>query len=412
MLKWYALVLIGAAIGGWLLYPFAYPAVTKVVASGELPKIDWSRLKPASLAMLKEGPVSSVEEYPDSTISAPPKAVLPKRIPIASGDRRFDPVVMIEGSGHRATGCIIKRGESFYILTSQHALEGNPRLKVTDSAGREFRGRKIIAAQNADVAMIEIESPPADLAHMQVAQNVEAIAKLQDKLLIAGDSSSDGVLEMERGKLRAIDSSVLDIEAKIYPGLRGAPIFHPESRAMIGIVAEVGEGTMEEMRKTLKADVSGVIGDAVLSPELTVSVYYIGQRIDTIDRWELLDWSDFQSAAATIKEARIQLDQILRFLSGDSGYWGIPELQKAEREVRQLLIDPTRSQSDRLNAVEDIIQVAQSMTSRLSQDLKKAKYYHIHKRDFVELMRIVKEIGSVAKEANDDLEGFGRQFGL
>ncbi|MGK0188535.1 MAG: hypothetical protein ACI9R3_004346 [Verrucomicrobiales bacterium] len=399
MFKWYVIFLVSSVMSGWFSYPFTYPIITETVSRGELPQIDWSKLKPGSLSIVG-----------DDDASSGGTSIRGSR-PIESGDHRFDAVVMITGNRHQATGCVIKREGSYFILTSQHALEGNQKLTIMDAKGQEYRGKKILAAKSADVALIEIDSPKGNLATLQLATEVHKIAKPNDSLLVPGDGRSLNVIELGLGALIAIDPALLEIDIDAYPSLRGAPLYHSESGSVIGILAEASVAAMGKRKNSSSAPI-GIMGRGAYSRDEADSVLYFGQRMDASFQWEPLDWSDFQTASSVVDLARKDLHQILQFVSGEQGYAGLTEIKEEEKRAREMLANPTLSKKDRLKAVAEIVRIAGGLTSRRLNTLIKAKRYYIHRQDMTELKGIVDEIKKKIIEVESDVELFGRRIGL
>ena len=392
MFKWYVIMLLGAVVGGWFAYPFAHPVLVEVAESGAVPEMDWNKLKPGSL--LDPGKNSPT-----------PSTVGKTTQPIAPGDYRFGAVVMIEGNDHPATGCIIRRDGVFYIVTSQHALAGNRKLKITDSKGTEFRGKKMVAAKTADVVLIEIDSAPDDLVAMPVAENVDGVAKVDDKLLIPGDGKGLGAIEVGVGQLTAIEPVVLVANLDIYPSLRGAPIFHAQSRSMIGIIAEATEASMG-------SEVKGVRARRSSSKRGVVVNRYFGHRLDTIEQWEVLDWSLFQLTSTAIVDAREDLEKVSRFVSGNAGNETLPELKEAEMRATEVLANPTLSQRDRQKAVGELLRIARFIVSRRMDPLLKSNLYYIHRQDVRELTALSDGIKAEITRTESNVEDFGRQRGF
>ncbi|MCB1096051.1 MAG: trypsin-like peptidase domain-containing protein [Verrucomicrobiae bacterium] len=392
MLKWYSIMLLGAVVGGWFAYPFAYPALMEAAARGGIPEIDWSQFKPGSLLSSGEDTDGGSDEKSSAER-------------VAAGDFRFRAVVMIEGSDHPATGCIIKKDDVFYIVTSQHALAGNRKLKITDSSGREFRGKRMLAAKTADVALIEIDSPPDGLAAMSVAEDVARVAKVDDKVLIPGDGKGLGVLEVGVGQLTAIESVILSANFDMRPALRGAPIFHSPTRSVIGIIAEATESSMP-------GNVKGVRGRGSNSRPLKVAIRYFGHRLDTIKQWDALDWSRFQLTTTAIVEAREELEMVSRFVEGFAGYGELEELKEAELRATEVLANPRLSQNDRQRAVGELLRIARSIVSRRMAPLLKPGLYYIHLEDVKELKALADKINAEIIRTESNIDDFGRQRGF
>lgn len=393
MFKWYVIVLLASIIGGWIAYPVTYPLIIDGVKRGSLAEIDWSKFEPGSLSPDTENSTrdgGSREEVMQT---------------VAPEDNRFDAVVMIDGNQHQATGCIVMRQDNYYIVTSQHALAGNQKLTVSDGRGRALRGKKMLAAQTGDVVMIEIESPPEGIASMAIAQDVDGVTRAGDEILIAGDGRAIGIVELEAGKLMSVEPEVLEVEVRVYPGLRGAPLYHPKSRSLLGVLAESYEGSID-------GNARGTIGGASVDPGAALSVRYFGQRLDTITQWEALDWQSFQAASTAAANAREELNQLACFVSGRPGYSALKDLKTAETQTNQMLANPSLSQRDREKAVEELLRIARSISSRNLNILKKSKIYYIHRQDMKELAAIAEKINTTITHAERNVEDFGRERGF
>ena len=395
-LKWYVIILLGTTVGGWFAYPYAYPVIAETIKRGNLPKIDWDRLKPGSLAPGYE----SSGGYEEVGLTSGGKRM--KKL--APNDRRFDGVVMIEGSAHRSTGFIIKPEDTYFIVTSQHALAGNRKLTIRDAKGRTLRGKNMRAAMLEDIVMMEIDSPPAGLPFFRVASDVDRTAKLQDEIMIAGDGEGTGVVKLTVGRLQAIESVILEVNNDILSALRGGPLFHPGSGTVIGVLAEATKSSMG-------AAVRGVPGRSSDGTS-TEGILYFGHRIDKIDKWQPLDWSDFHEASVAAQRAKSELQMVAAFLSGDGGYSRLKELKVAEEKAAMTLANRSLSKRDRQKAVEELLRVARSIAERRVLQLKNTKMYFIHRQDMKDLKALAKQVKDDLTLAEEEGEGFVKRHGL
>lgn len=392
MSRWYAIILVAAVVGGWIAYPSLYPFLAETARLGRLPAIDWNRLKPGALV--------------SGGTAAERGAEWPRLEKVAITDHRFDAVVIIEGNAKRGTGFIIKRDGVPCIVTSQHALAGNSKLVIRDTAGRGFKGGRMFAARDADVAMIEIEAPEPGLPSLAVAGDVAGMVRPGEEILLAGDAQGTGVIKLSPGKVQAIEPVFVAITNTVYSGLRGAPLYHPDSRSVIGVLAEAPESPLRNRNR----------GSLVHRSERPAAAgppsRFFGHRLDTITEWEALDWGDFQEATAAAEQGRNELEMVFHFVSGRRGYGSLRELKAAEEKARMRLANRTLSQRDRQKTVEELLRLARSVVDRRLALLNRMRLSHIHREDLKELGALAEEIRKEIAVAEQDCESFAHRLGL
>ena len=356
MKKWYCVLLLAGLVGGWAIYPHVYPAMVALISGGAF---SWG----------------------DRT------------------DTRYQAVVTIEGDRSRGTGFVTKSKGTFYILTNQHVLAGNSKLTVSDSAGRELKGGNIIAARSADLAMIEIENPRRDQPFMKLAAQPEQIASIGDAVVIPGDRHGVGVITECNGTILEVGPRRIEVNAPLRSGNNGSPIFHLNSRTALGVLTKARTLTLDEINwESLQ------LRNASFKSEIR----YLGHRVDTINGWRKLDWSDFQADSKSVATAWKELETLHRYtfrLFSAEVAAEFDELSMAHSEVVHSLRRDRASRQDKRRALKNLVRTMRFFASRRIRHLETRKLHYIHEKE-------LKHLKSFAAVYTEGLDFAEREFDL
>ena len=370
MLKWYVILLVIAVLGGWTLYPVAYPAMTGYLVDGKMPELEWDRLKPGSMFSASSSNKSGS-----------------KAVPVPKGDQRFKSVVIIEGDHSRGTGFVVKPKDTYFVMTTQSLLAGNRKLAIHEGNGDALRGTTMLAAKNANLAMISIDQPPVGLGYFETPKAVDTVVAVSEEIIVAGDTTGTGNLKLVHGKLTGLLPNALQVNHRLFPALEGAPFYHSRTGNIIGVVASKGD---LQISRDLQDSLPSRRASATLKKD------FFAQRVDAAGGWVSLDWSDFQSQHQEIEAAWSEVSAIFDYLFGRQ--MDPPDILKKEvEEAQAAMLHKTLSRKDKLKTLEDVLRVAEHKVKQPLKKLKRGKNYH-----FVHLQRI-RDVEMVVDRVDDAL---------
>lgn len=150
--------------------------------------------------------------------------------------QHFGGIAVIEGDGGSGTGFIVQEGETLYLYTAAHVIDGNKRLKVRNAEGRQFSkfGAFEVAAES-DLARIELrEDFPSGL---RIA--APGAMKVDDPLLAIGNSGGAGALTVLEGSVVSLGPDVVELSNGVIQGNSGGPVFSAASGEVVAVVTHL-----------------------------------------------------------------------------------------------------------------------------------------------------------------------------
>jgi len=196
--------------------------------------------------------------------------------------------VVIKGDNAVGTGFLVKTADGAMVVTNQHVIANNPNIKIFTNTGQQIVLVSLKGATDRDLAMFAVKDD--GYSYLPLASDVSTAAQTGDEVVTPGNSEGGDVVLNTGGKVLGIGPQKIEFDNPVYHGNSGGPVIHSKSGQVLGVVAE-GEKVelQDDLDKSSFASRNSAIGG---------SMRYFGLRIDTVPKWEALDWQQFQNETA------------------------------------------------------------------------------------------------------------------
>ncbi|CAN5676786.1 hypothetical protein BH09VER1_BH09VER1_02450 [soil metagenome] len=235
---------------------------------------------PAATPSASAAPSSSPSASPVANASATPDPAV-EAAALAAMKAIQDSLIIVtekEGAGSGFVGVI---GGVPMLITNAHVIAGATQLQMRLLSSAALQPGKGRLAFGHDVAAFEA---PAGTKGLEISNDVAKEVAIGDAVVICGNSLGGSVVTELKGKVVGIGPDVVEVDAPFVPGNSGSPIYHVKSGKVIGIATYI---TTEKHDKWSK-------------DSNVAEMRRFGYRLDTIKRWDDLNWPMFQSEAATV----------------------------------------------------------------------------------------------------------------
>jgi len=239
---------------------------------------------PATLAAVTPAPASPSQSSVTPTPNPAPLANL-------TGDQARA-VVLIRGDNAEGTGFLIKTADGPVVITNLHVISNNPNVRITTSTGLEVTPQGLKGAVDRDLAMIPIKDNGYN--YLELATDISSTAQPGDAVITPGNSQGGGVMLNTPGKVLGIGPQRVEFDNPIYHGNSGGPVFHSKSNKVVAVVTEA-----------MKVDVTNDLDKSSFQSRnsaISGSMRYFGLRLDTVPRWEDMDWKRFQNETIFLEQ--------------------------------------------------------------------------------------------------------------
>ncbi len=241
---------------------------------------------------------------PASTPAAPPvesQSLTPEQM---------GAIVLIEGEEGVGTGFIAKiRGVDF-VVTNQHVIGGNEKLRITTVKGVSIPVGGIFGAVGRDIAILRIEGenkvPPLTLA----ADPLKT-AKLGDKVVVVGNRRGGGVATQLSGAVRGIGPDRLEVDAPFQPGNSGSPIVHLATGEVLGVASYSQTRKLDELDGP-----AATATDAKKDEPAKEEQRWFGFRADEVGKWETIDLAKWRVQAKRVADFAADTEAIYYAMRG------------------------------------------------------------------------------------------------
>jgi hypothetical protein len=207
-------------------------------------------------------------------------------------DYRND-LVLVEGKTGKASGFIADIKGRKYLVTNAHVLADirTPRYKLLDNSSLKL-GPAMVAVGH-DMLMINVIEGGKGIPTVPFG---EAEAQFGDAVMVPGNAGGESVVNPLPGEVLGIGADRIEISAAIEPGSSGSPIIHLSSGKAVGVATYL---KIKPSLSSSDADVSG-------KPK----VRRFGYRLDTVKRWEVVDWTRFYAEADELRKIENTSDEL------------------------------------------------------------------------------------------------------
>jgi hypothetical protein len=222
-------------------------------------------------------------------------------------DYRND-LVLVEGKDGKASGFIADIKGRKFLVSNAHVLAHikAPRYKLLDNSPLKL-GAAMVAVGH-DIIMVNVLEGGKGIPTVPFGV---AEARFGDSVVVPGNAGGESVVNPLRGEVVGIGTDRLEISAPIEPGSSGSPIIH------LGSGKAVGVATYLKIRPSLSR--SGT--NAPTEPE----VRRFGYRLDTVQRWEVVDWNRFYAEADELRKIENTGDEL------ETAFWDIGSASRSDQ---------------------------------------------------------------------------------
>jgi hypothetical protein len=208
------------------------------------------------------------------------------------------------------------------------------------------------AAVRHDIMRMALATAPA--TPLELLTEFDSNVKIGDEIVVLGNSGGGGVVTKLEGKLVGLGPDRIEVSAEFIPGNSGSPIIHIPTGKVIGIATYLTR-RYEEFS-----------GNAQTSGRATgpLVVRRFGYRLDSVSRWEPVNWAVFQAEAERIGRISALTGDIFDFL-GALRKKQAPQFatETLRRPANEWLngIGGRRSEADRLKATQSFLAALRTM---------------------------------------------------
>ncbi|CAN5676822.1 hypothetical protein BH09VER1_BH09VER1_02460 [soil metagenome] len=288
-------------------------------------KAMWLRSLQAAAWLVAAGNLPAQNAVTNAPTAPPPgqapAAAAPGATPGALDSKKVqDSLLIVTSKAGSGSGFIANLGGAPTLITNAHVIAGATRLEIRQLSGAVLQPGKGRMGVGADVAAF---AAPANVSALELAADVSKEVAIGDEVVIYGNSLGQSVATEIRGKVVGIGPDVIEVDAPFVPGNSGSPIIQVKSGKVIGIASYI---TTEKHDKWSKD--SGV-----------AEMRRFGYRLDTIPRWDDLNWPLFQSEAALVLGIEAFTDDYVKFMINARDHKGLvssnPRIQRHIRDLQR-----------------------------------------------------------------------------
>ncbi|HEV7867745.1 MAG TPA: serine protease [Chthoniobacteraceae bacterium] len=256
-------------------------------------------------------------------------------------------VLVKEGAG-AGSGFVCKAWGQPRLFTNIHVVAGMKQPQFTALSGAKIAAGAGEAAAGHDVMRFELATPPAVV--LEMLANLEATVKIGDPIVVLGNSGGGGVVTKLGGKLVGIGPDRVEVSAEFIPGNSGSPIIHVPTGKVIGIATYL-------MRRYDEFSTAAQSPRTSRSPALVIRRF--GYRLDSVTRWEPVNWGVFQAEADRIQRVSEVTEDVFDFLNAlrkkETPQFATEALRRPASQWMTAVSGGRLSEADRLQATQTFL---------------------------------------------------------
>ncbi|HEY5749193.1 MAG TPA: serine protease [Chryseolinea sp.] len=325
---------------------------------------------------------SSETTLPQAATSSPPNT-LNRTTAVAqpSPSNFLNAVVTISGDHGAGTGFVCLFNKKPFLATNQHILAVGRRLSIRTRMGKPLISQIFYVAEDADIALIQCTSIPSEVIPLELANLPDASIIENDSVIVAGNSKGDDVITQTPGRLRAIGPLRIEVDNPVYPGNSGSPIFHSATNKVLGVLTEARQLRFSDIEKaSFRSKNSSIKTD----------VRYFGHRIDSVQKWAILDWHTFQQTQSLIRQSLDELDNLIAYLTTDSErYKDLRSLHAARNKAALIYYSKDHSIADKAEAVNRFLRDIEGFARVAKLRLERRKLHFSQRNSFEAIAQAV-----------------------
>lgn len=194
-------------------------------------------------------------------------------------------LVLVKGADGVGSGFVYKVNGRAYFATNQHVVAGNGKLQfqpLANSITLKFGTAQ--AAVGHDVMVIPVQP---EVPGFEASTDISKDISIGDAVVVLGDPEGAGVVRPITGRILGIGPNLIEVSAQFVEGNSGSPIVHVKTGKVIGVATYA----------SMKAFDTG-------AGQMVVQVRRFGYRLDSVQKWQPVDWAAYQTDAATATAAK------------------------------------------------------------------------------------------------------------
>lgn len=222
-------------------------------------------------------------------------------------------LAFVQGKTGQGSGFITTLKGQKYLLSNAHVVAGvrPPRFTLLDRTPVGVGSAS--AAVGHDIVAVTVVSGGTPIPAMESVENESNIG---DAVVVLGNAEGAGVVNLLEGRIVGIGPNLVEVDAPFVPGNSGSPIIHIRSGKVIGIATYL----------TMRRSVNG-----------GQSVRRFGYRLDSVQKWQAIDWTRFYAEADAMTKIEKTSEELGSLLS---------DLVKAGRPTKSYTSAPIRAALD------------------------------------------------------------------
>jgi hypothetical protein len=220
-----------------------------------------------------------------------------------------DDLVLIEGKSGKASGFIADIKGRKCLVSNAHVLAEikTPRYKLLDNS--LLRLGPAMVAIGHDIVMVNVLEGGKGIPTVPFGV---AEARFGDEVVVPGNAGGESVVNPLRGEVVGIGADRIEISAPIEPGSSGSPIIHVRSGKAVGVASYL----------RIKPSLSRSGTNTLIEPK----VRRFGYRLDTIQRWQVVDWNRFYAEADELRKIEHTSDELV------TAFWDLGSASGANQD--------------------------------------------------------------------------------
>jgi len=215
-------------------------------------------------------------------------------------------IVVVKGDTGEGTGFLVRTADGPAVVTNQHVIFANPNVKIFTTTGGQIKMLALKGASARDLAMFTIQDD--HYTYLDLATDIQNTVQTGDEVMTPGNSEGGEVVLTTKGTVLGIGGDRIEFSNPIYHGNSGGPVFHPKSGKVLAVVTMAMKvNTSNELDKASFASKNSAIAGPMR---------YFGFRLDTVPKWESLDWNRYLNETTFLKKFREQSRYLDSYING------------------------------------------------------------------------------------------------
>lgn len=296
-------------------------------------------------------------------------------------------IVIIEGKSGTGTGFIAKLRDKFFVFTNQHVIAGNEKIELKTINGELLAYDSIFAGEGHDVAMFRLLNTNEKTPFFELESDPFQNTKTGESVIVPGNSLGAGTVLQARGKIISLGPKLVEHNAPTFSGNSGSPIVLESSMKVVGV------DTLS--KKSNPLDWANKFSREQEGSQIKSNVRLFGYRIDTIQKWNLIDLRRYNSEFAEIRELETEVVSVYAAVVGSKWHY-----QKSDT-VSRVVSDWQKKISDRSSSKEDKESASKGARFALNSHLnvlrdkaqkRQATAYDFFKEDYKQIEELSNEV--------------------